>query len=525
MSGPLVPSANLFSELLTMRRIALFTMIGATIVLGCGDDDTNSPANPHSYQLIGPTQISLRQDSTVALRTLGFVVVKDGTDTLEGGSATALPRLSYFPENTDVAIVDPLGVIRGIGPGSTSIRVTGYDLETTLNVEVRPYPATQVILRVLSFPNGGARTVATRFDTGTFYALPSSSASMRLEGLVLVDTSVAQNRPDTVFCNYCAAATPARVNQRIVVLTSLDTTKATVTNATAPTTQAGSSGTGSTGFGIVSEDTTSTPVGIVMTVPSDGKADTVWLKFALRPIDTIVVTPGSRPVPADPPSVGTVNRTYPGDTLSANIARSDLENFDANLIYRSRIFSIPATPGPGTGSFITVSSTSRPFLPTVTWESALEGYLTINSVGGVVGSCEFIGRTGCVAPTRTSAPPLSAAQRTQAARDSLVITCTDNGSGKRLPGLKQDGVNPVTSPILFNPPTTMVGGRGMYRNSACLPVGGFPGPNIPMPGAFCTTADAADRFSTCTVWIRATITDPVTLRVIRYHYRINVRVE
>jgi hypothetical protein len=482
----------------------------------CGGEDPALP-NPNTYQLLAPQTVDLRQDSTVSLRLLGFVVVRNGTDTVPGITADALPRLSYFPENTDVAIVDPVGIVRAIGPGQTRVRVTGYDLETTITVNVRPYTATSVILRVLSGPNGGVRPIAQRTDTGTFYALPANSGSSRLEGLVLVGN-------DTVFCNYCPTKTPARVNQRIVVLSSLDTMLARVTNAGTPTSQ---SSTGTTGFAVTPVDTTSESVGIVMNVPSDGMADTVWLRFSLRPIDSIVVTPGSRPVNATFPSVGTVLQTYPGDSLSANIIRSDVENFDANLIYRSRILSIPAPPGTAAPmtTWISVTATSRPFLPIITWESALEGYLTINGVGGVVGACEFIGRTGCVAPTRTAGGGQNAAQRTQAARDSLVITCTDNGTGKRLPGLKQDGVSPVSTPIQFNPPTNIIGGRGMYRVSSCPPVGGFPGPNIPMPGAFCTSADATDRYSTCTVWIRAKVTDPVTQRLLIYYYRINIRLD
>jgi hypothetical protein len=495
-----------------MRRLALVATL-ALFTASCNGDGDVVP-NPNTYQLVAPDVVDLRQDSTVALRSLGFVVVRNGTDTLPGASSTSLPRLSYFPENTDVAIVDPVGVVRGIGPGTTNIRVTGYDQEHVFTVNVREYRATSVILRALSNANGGARPVATRFDTATFYALPGNSNSTRLEGLVLVNN-------DTVFCNYCPTKNPARVNQRIVVIRSLDTTKVTVSNAGTPTSQ---SSTGTTGFGITPQDTTSTPVGVVMEVPSDDLADTVWLKFSLRPIDSIVVSPGSRQVPATFPSVGVVTQTYPGDTVQANIARSDVENFDANVTMRARIFSIPGTPGAGTASFITVSATSRPFLPTITWESALDGYLTINGVGGVVGMCEFIGRTGCVAPTRPASGGQSSAVRTQQARDSLVITCSDNGSGKRLPGLKVDGT-PVSTPIRFNPPTNLPANRGFYRNSACPPVGGAPGPNIPMPGAYCTTADATDRFSTCTVWIRASITDPVTLRVITYYYRINIRAD
>ena len=515
-----------------MSRTASLLVVCASIALGCGDDN-NPVANPHSYELVAPTdEISLRQDSTVALRSLGFVVRRNGTDTVVGANATSLPRLSYFPENVDIAIVDAFGLIRATGPGTTRVRITGYDKELTLTINVRPYKATQAILRVLSRADGGVRATAQRTDTGTFYALPSSAASARLETLVIVDTATATGTlPDTVFCNYCPtkSGAAARIAQRIVTYRSLDPTKLTIANPGDPVTQAG---TGTTGIGITALDTSSTPVGVVMEVPSDGLSDTVWLKLALRPIDTLIVSPGSRPVNATFPSQGTVLETYPGDNFSANVARSDLENFDANAQLRSRIFSIASPPRPngdaGTASFIDVDEDDRPFLPSILWESALDGYLTVNSVGGVVAPCEFIGRTQCVAPTRPSAPgapPIggTSQQRTQQARDSLVISCTDNGTGKRLPGLKADGVTPVTSPILFNPPVDLPSSRGILRLANCPPVNGAPGPNIPMPGAFCTTADATDRNSQCTIWFRASVVDPVTQRLIRYYYRINVR--
>src|SRR5262245_60535410 len=122
-----------------MRYSIFAVMVAAAAVAGCGDDESTVP-NPNSYKLIGPEEISVRQDSTVSLRTLGFAVVKNETDTVKGINANELPQqgLSYFPENIDIAFSNSLGIIRGVGPGSTRIKVKGYDQERIVNVTVRP---------------------------------------------------------------------------------------------------------------------------------------------------------------------------------------------------------------------------------------------------------------------------------------------------------------------------------------------------------------------------------------------------
>jgi hypothetical protein len=276
-------------------------------------------------------------------------------------------------------------------------------------------------------------------------------------------------------------------------------------------------------------------VKIVMEIPGDSGlvakwADTVSLKFALRPIDTLRLDPGTHRVSAlERPGERTAekgtttlfqNVTWPGDSTAASVIQSANENFSLVASFRSRIRSVPAPPGTAnpTVSFITMQSTNaslityRPVLPIVTWESALPQYLSINSAGGVVAMCEYIGRNDrCLSPVRANNTA------TQAARDSLVIKCVDTPN-RRLPGTRI-AVPPATTGLTIGPPI-LFNGPGTLNSISCPLVGGVFGPNVPMPGAFCTTANAADFSSTCTVWVRARATDPVTSKLLQRFYRV-----
>jgi hypothetical protein len=271
-------------------------------------------------------------------------------------------------------------------------------------------------------------------------------------------------------------------------------------------------------------DTSANYVGIEMFVPGDGMSDTAWVRLDLRPIDTLQLRPASRAVPSSATQTGTTMQAWPGDSVTANVVVSNVVNFGVIPLFRYRLRPHPVWPGtaaPGTITNNTVSAASRPFLPLVTYESALPDYLSISlTTGNVIFNCEYIGKPGCLAPTR------SPNAGTQPARDSLVIGCVDNG--KRLPGLKQNSTESVGIPILFNPPANVMYGSpainlSLLRTQGCPLVGGQFGPNIATPGAYCTSATASERLSQCIVWIRASFTDPATGLVRRYHYRVTAR--
>jgi hypothetical protein len=512
-----------------MRRSAILAVVCLSAVFACDDDDdqTNVPS-PASYQIIPPsTTIRVGQDSLISLYDYGVRVVRDGTDTIPGPNSTTqrIPRLSYFIEDISIAYVDynsngDFGWIRGIKGGTTNLRIVGYGDDITVPIEVTPHPATSVVMRVLSGPAGGLIPLANRRDTGTFYALPTDRLSSRVEGLILVNN-------DTVYCNYCPikAAPNGRVQRRVRFYT-LDPALATVSNAANPAAQrlSGSTLVNTDTAGYVTVlDTSSTPLGIVMDVPGDGLADTVWVRLKLRPIDTIRVMPDSLDVPAtDVDDIGTDRIQYPGSEVLGIATQSGNTNYAVRAEFRAFVRRLPVPPSTSQQDTVALNvratggvTVFRPNIPVVTWESALESYALINAAGTIVAPCAFVNGETCHAPTVRSDPPgpVTAAQALAAARDSLAMKCVDNG--KRLPGVQQNG-SPVGPPILFD-------GDGVLSFPACPPVGGAPGPNIPMPGAFCTTSSSTDLSSTCTVWLRATATDPATGKTLRDRFRLEVR--
>jgi hypothetical protein len=411
--------------------------------------------------------VAVGQDSSAALG----VTVTRGTDAITGA------RLSYASGDYRIATVDSLGRVTGVAGGTTSITVRLGETSVEVPVTVRPRPATLVELTVLSGPAGGLKAV--RADTGTFYALPADPATSRLRGVVMVGT-------DTVFCNYCAPKTPARV-QRMVRFVSLDTTLARVSNANNPQLQTSTDTTGR----VTPLDTSSAGVRIVMEVPGDSAAggkwkDTVLVKLSLRPLDSLRIRPDSNLFPTAN-GTGLQKRIYEdADFEQANVRAAASTNFIAGLDFLSRVQDLPnpATPNtPGAVRWIVARVereggdplVRRPALPNVSWESANPGYLSVNAAGAVVGRCAFIGGD---CPTT----------------GATVLTCASTGG---------------QMPAAFR-------GNGTYLIPGCPP------PGIPMPGAFCTSTSSTDLSSMCTIWIRATAIDPVTGKQLRGLYRINI---
>ena len=452
-----------------MRCTKIFPLLSLLGAIGCGSD--SGPGSPGFSYTLQPAiaSVALGQDSTVALG----VTVTRGTDVITS------PRLSYSSADYRIATVDSIGRVTGLAGGSTTITVRLGASSIGVPVTVRARPATRVELTVLSGPAGGLKSVSA--DTGTFFALPADPATSRLRAVVAVGT-------DTVFCNYCVAKTPARV-QRIVRFVSLDTTLARVSNANNPLLQTSTDTSGR----VTPRDTSAAGVRIVMEVPGDSSAggkwkDTVLVKLLLRPLDSLQIRPDSNLFPTAN-GTGLVKQIYPfSDLVQANIAAASNTNFIAGLDFLSRVQDLPnpATPGtPGAVRYIVARVTGpdgdplvrRPSLPNVFWESANPSYLTVNAAGAVTGRCSYIGGD---CPTTGSS----------------VLTCMSTGG---------------SMPAAF-------GGIGTYSIPSCSPA-----VLIPMPGAFCTGNSAADISSTCTVYIRATAIDPVTGKQLRALYRINMR--
>jgi hypothetical protein len=445
-----------------MHRKSVPALVGLAVAIGCGSDKSTGVA-PATYTLTPVTNsIAVGQDSSTAI---SVDVRRAGVDTTIKGS-----RLIYTSADYGIATVDGTGLVTGIRGGSTSIKVALNDVTVDIPVTVRGHPATSVELTILTGPAGGLKSVSA--DTGTFYALPADPLTTRLRGVVRVGN-------DTVFCNYCTTKTPARV-MRTVRFVSLNPALATISNATNPTLQ---TSTDTTGL-ITPLDTTSAGVRFVLEVPADNKADTVLVKFSLRPIDSLGTRPDSNFFPTTN-GTGLQKMIYPNaDAVQANVKAAQTTNFIVGLDFLSRVQNppAPATPNtPGAIRFIPsrlfgAPTVFRKSLPNVTWESANTDYLDINAAGSVTGKCAAIGGI-CLAS------------------NSAVLTCNSNSGAM---------------------PAAFVG-AGTYTVPSCTPT-----KTIPFPGALCTSASATDLSSTCTIWVRATATDQVTGRVLRTLYRVNI---
>jgi len=257
-------------------------------------------------------------------------------------------------------------------------------------------------------------------------------------------------------------------------------TLAVISNATNPTLQTSTDTTGQ----ITISDTTSAGIRFVLEVPADKLADTVLVKFAFRPIDSLGVRPDSNFFPTTN-GTGLQRMIYPNaDNVQANVKASSTTNFIVGLNFLSRVQNAPApaTPGtPGTVRYIPsrtygAVTVFRPSVPNVTWESANTDYLDVNAAGSVTGKCASIGGT-CLGT------------------GSSVLTCAANAGSM---------------------PSTFIG-NGTYSIPSCSPA-----KTIPMPGALCTSSSGTDLASMCTVWVRASARDQVTNTLMRSLYRINI---
>jgi len=444
-----------------MRRIVAIALVGLPFALGCGDDSSTAPNTTYTLEPV-TASLAIGQDSSA---TLNINVKRAGTDTTIKGA-----RLIFSSADYNIATVDGAGIVTALRGGNTTITARLGDAKVDVPVTVRARPATFVELTVLTGPAGGLKSVSA--DTGTFFALPADPLTSRLKAVVRVGN-------DTVFCNFCTTKTPGRV-MRMVRFVSLNPALATISNPGTPNLQTSTDTTGK----ITASDTTSAGVRFVLEVPGDNRADTVLVKFALRPIDSLGVRPDSNFFPTTN-GTGLQKQVYPNaDATQANVKAASTTNFIAGLDSLSRVVNppAPATPNtPGATRFIPSRlngpvTVFRPSLPNVTWESANTSYLDVNAAGSVTGKCASIGGT-CLAT------------------NAAVLTCNSNAGAM---------------PAAFL-------GSGTYAIPSCSPA-----KNIPMPGALCTSTSATDLSSVCTIWIRASANDPVTGKLLRTLYRVNI---
>lgn len=448
-----------------MHRYSAIALVGLACMLSaCGDDSSGSTTEPGVYTLAAtatPT-LSLGQDSSF---TVAIDVNRAGTDTTIKGV-----RLDFSSADYTIATVDGAGKITGLKGGTTNIRAKLGAAFVDVPVTVRAHPATTVDLTILTGPAGGALK-SVDADTGTYFALPADPRSSRLKAVVKVGN-------DTVFCNFCAVKTPARV-MRTVLFRSLDPSKATINNANDPTLQTSTDTTGR----ITPLDTTSTGVKFVVEIPGDDKADTVLVKFLLRPIDSLGVRPDSNFFPTSN-GTGLQKGIYQNaDNTQANVKAATTTNFVVGIDFLSKVQDAPAPTGAaGAIRFIPSRVIGTPIvfrksIPNVTWESANKDYVDINAAGSVTGKCAQIGGN-CLAT------------------GSAVLNC-NSAAG--------------TMPAAFL-------GVGTYTIPSCSPT-----KTIPMPGAFCTSTSTTDLFATCSIWVRVTAFDQVvTTKQLRTLYRINI---
>ena len=389
-----------------MRWLANLSALGLVAAsVGCSDD-ASGPEHVYTVAFRLPADVSLGQDSTLALAP-NVVVLRDGQDTIPGS------RVAYSSDDLLVAMVSPSGVVTGIGGGTTTIRVAFRADTLAIATTVRPRPTTVVDLRL--HPT----------DVTPFYALPGHPGSTMLRALVMAGT-------DTVYCNQPVCSNTAmRAFQRFVRLTSLDPDVATIENSLAVPATRGQ---------VVAKDTATAR--FVLEVPGDRVADTVTVRFGLRPIDSISIR-------VDSIIEGGVTRLYTG-TLPAVVPRN--LTLLLNVNYWNKV--------PGQSAAVAVT---RPRLPLVTWLTASNIFAVITGDGRMTAL-----KSVDTAPTCTNLNPQA----------SQVVA----GFGQ------PPGANVPTNCPTPAPPTIPI------RPITC----------------FRTSTSSTDNGASCTVYVKATITDPVS---------------
>jgi hypothetical protein len=454
-----------------MRRSLLFLVLGLAVVGGCSDSDKGGvgPGRSYDVQTTIPA-VTVRQDSTYQL---AVTVMRDGT------TAVANPTISYSVEDYSIASVSATGVVLAKKGGTTNVRAAFNGDTLLIPVTVTPKPVTSIAL-TLNF---------TGKDSGTVYALPGFPSGSFLKALVLSGT-------DTVYCNALACPNHATRMQRLVEFVSLDTAKASISDASASTANKNTRGQ------VNPKDTSAAYRRFVLRVPADNIADTVWLRFLLRPIDSITVRTDSFTV------AGTTTRL----AYSSNITRDSSIVLGVNMLNRlDTAYSLSSAGAPvRTRTNVTVT---RPTMPRITWESANDNYAVVDNQGRVTGLRNTwlpgVGSTAAQRAANSDEPTCSSA--------IFKISATDTAYA-------YDRVlTKFPIPANYTPAVVATGCPATTPNPT---PGGAPIPtNVPatVPRGVNCTSSVASGTATCTVVIRASVTDPVTGAVRRFLFNVVVQ--
>lgn len=454
-----------------MRRSAIPFLIGLAVAGGCSDSDNNGLSPNERYDLqTSQTAITVRQDTT---HQLAVTVVRGASDTI------SKPVITYIVDDYDIATVSASGVVTGKKGGTTNVRAIFNGDTLVIPVTVTPRPATSVSLTV-NF---------TGRDRDTLWALPGFPSGAFLRAVVLAGT-------DTVYCNALACANHATRTQRIVEFVSLDTTKATISNASATTANKNTRGQ------VNARDTSANFIPFVLRVPADNLSDTVWLSFSLRPIDSITVRPDSFTVAATGTRVA----------YTSNVTRDSSIVLGVNLLNRlDTAYSLSSTGVPGrTRTNVTVT---RSNMPRVTWESANDNYAVVDNQGRVTG----LRNTWLPGQGSTAAQRAATSDEPTCSAAVFKISATDTAYA-------YDRVlTRFPIPANYTPAVVATGCPATTPNPT---PGGAPIPtNVPANvarGVHCTSSTASGT-ATCTVVIRATVTDPATGALRRFLFNVVVQ--
>ena len=448
-----------------MRRSATLFILGLVVAGGCSDSDNGGLAPSQSYDVqTTMTEVTIVQDDTVRLP----ITVKRGDDV-----TIDKPVITYSVDDYSIATVSSTGLVTAKKGGTTNVRASFAGDTLVVPITVTARPATSVSL-TLNF---------TGKDSGTVGALPGFPAGAFLKAVVLAGT-------DTVFCNALACPNHATRTQRLVEFVSLDTTKASIANASATTANKNTRGQ------VNARDTSSSYVPFVLRVPADNLSDTVWLRFSLRPIDSITVRTDSFTV------AGTSTRL----AYTSNITRDSTIALGLNLINRlDTTYSLSSTGAQvRTRTNVTINRTP----PRITWESANENYAVVDNQGRVTG----LRNTWLPGPGQTAAARLASGDQPTCGSAVFKTSATD------VAYYYDRVLTRFPIPSNYTAASVPTG----CPQTAGTPPGDHPVPVNALRGVHCTSSTEGP-LSTCTVVIRATITDPATGATRRAYFNVVIR--
>ena len=478
------------------RGVLLVGAAGIVVAGACSDSSGPVGKLTHDYALAtkSDTGLTLTQDATYPL---GVVLVRDGSDTIPN------PSLSYIVDDYDVATVNASGVVTAKRGGSTTIRAAVHGDTVVIPITVVPRPITAVELTI----NHSTQSEGTRF------AFPGDGRTVFLKGVVKVGN-------DTVYCNALACPNHATRLQRQVQFVSLDTTRATVANAFGTAAQLNIRGQ------VTARDTSSAPVGIVLRVPSDSGvaptwADTVFLRFSLRPVDSLIVRPDSFL-----PTGSTTKIAYTSSVVadSSILLGVTLQN-RTDSSYTINASGVPTRTA-------VVINVARPTPPTIIWESANPNYAVVDNQGRVTGvRATWLPST---MPRPTPVPP-NTLPSYEPARVSTDIPACINQVFRTTTEDVAYWYDKVLTPFPIPATGPWVVTTNGWRDPAATPTEAVTNdvmeicpsttgvPATVARGVNCSTQIVGTPGAFCNVVIRATMIDPATGATRRAHFLVTVR--